>query len=84
MNKRQLKKIAKKAHITRDDAQLAWDTVVRYLDNTVGAVSYNLTPWNHKKDDIEAFRKTISLVNPEKKTGEGVYEDILVASFISS
>ncbi|AJA42628.1 hypothetical protein phiCT9441A_15 (endogenous virus) [Clostridium phage phiCT9441A] len=50
MNKRQIKKLAKKQEVTKEEAQKAWNIVARYL-NTRPEISFYLTPWGEQNDE---------------------------------
>ncbi|AJA42563.1 hypothetical protein N072000002_09240 [Clostridium tetani] len=68
MNKRQIKKLAKKQEVTKEDAQKAWNIVARYL-NTRPEISFYLTPWgkewNERKYSIGSIDNTFLVADTE-------------------
>lgn len=69
MNKRLLKKISKKNIVTKEDAQIAWNMVARYLNN-IPQISVFCECW-----DSEFNRKyNLSVINKKDKS-----EVILIA-----
>lgn len=75
MNKRQLKKLIKKQEVTKEDAQKAWNIVVRYL-NKRPEISFSLDSWDKNYD---SRRYTINSIEQKEiliaDTGWDKYSD---------
>lgn len=52
MNKRQIKKLAKKQEVTKEDAQKAWNIVARYL-NTRPEISFYIASYVKENEETE-------------------------------
>lgn len=73
MNKRLLKKLAKKKEVNIDDAQQAFNVVARYL-NERAELSFFLNPWT--RHGFGGNRYCITLLENDK------FKDILIADTI--
>lgn len=73
MNKRLLKKIAKKNNVTKENAQQAFNIVARYLNKQAENQAFFLNPWTRGTDENRYC--ITSLQNNE-------FKDILIADTI--
>jgi hypothetical protein len=70
MNKRQLKKLSKKNEVTKEDAQMAWNIVARYL-NKRPELSFTVDNFENKNNEPRYVLRLL-----------GEKEDIFVADTI--
>ncbi|BDR63977.1 hypothetical protein [Clostridium tetani] len=62
MNKRQIKKLAKKQEVTKEDAQKAWNIVARYL-NTRPEIAFYITPYVKERNKESERRYSVASID---------------------